>query len=249
MKEDSPRRRRRSPGSEPPGGGSNWAIVPLGIVVVLAGLGIGKLLSMHFSGEPGSVAVVAQPTPLPSLIPNAALTPIRPTPMPSASPVSTASAVPTSSAAPAPAVPTPNAVPRARPTPKPEPTSRPSPQPTPRATARPTLRPTSAPAPDAQAPLGDGTADQVVRQYLSAIIHGEQAAAQSLLATGSAPTEQSFLDSQSTISSVTPAKNADGTYSVGAEVATAKGTYYITFTVSQEPDGLLITDHYAIKVQ
>ncbi|MEO6913732.1 MAG: hypothetical protein ABI182_06925 [Candidatus Baltobacteraceae bacterium] len=105
------------------------------------------------------------------------------------------------------------------------------------------------PPTDAQAPLGSGTADQLVRRYLSALIHGDQAGAQSLLATGGAATEQSFIDSRSTISSVTPTKNDDGSYSVGAEIATSKGTYYVTFTVSQEPSGLVITDHYAIKAQ
>ncbi len=256
MNDDGPRRRRRVPQSEPPSGG-NWAIIPLGIVVVLAGLGIGKLLSLHFSGKPDSSAMVAQrtvrPTPLPLLTPSAAPVAFQRTPRPSPNPSATHSAPPTPSVLAAS-----SATPKPTPKPAPEPTTRPTSQPTRLATVRPTLRPvihpTVAPvpkpksAPEVQAPLGGGTAEQVVRQYLSALVRGDQTSAQALLATGG-PTEQSFIDSRSTISSVTASKNSSGTYSVGAEVTSGKGIFYITFEVSQEPNGLLITDHYAIKAQ
>ncbi|MDQ2679657.1 MAG: hypothetical protein M3Y21_01350 [Candidatus Eremiobacteraeota bacterium] len=268
MNDDPPRRRRPSQNGSRSSSGTNWAIIPLAIVVVLAGLGIGKLLSMHFSKSDSTSTAMQQtvrPTPLPSLIPTVAATPIRHTPRPAATetPSPTPSAEPTASTRPTPsAQPTSSAAPSVtnRPAPKVAPTAAaplhaatprstiapaPTPRPLPRATAHRPIA-TTAPIPDAQAPLGGASADQLVRRYLGALIAGNPGTAQALLAGGS-PTEQSFIDGRSTITSVTPNKNADGTYSVGAEVATAKGTYYITFTVSQEPSGLIITDHYAIK--
>jgi len=57
--------------------------------------------------------------------------------------------------------------------------------------------------------------------------------------------EQSFLTPSSHINSVHATANGDGTYKVEAEVASSRGTYFVTFHVS----GNVITDHYAIKVQ
>ena len=79
---------------------------------------------------------------------------------------------------------------------------------------------------------------------------GDAARASTLLASSASGIgEERFIDAESRITSVVATPNADGTYKVEAEIVTAKGPYYDTFTVSRGAAGYAIADHYAIKVQ
>jgi hypothetical protein len=84
-----------------------------------------------------------------------------------------------------------------------------------------------------------------VRSYIGALARGDRSGAASYLATGS-PSE-SFVDSSARVQSVHVDPSGNGTYKAGADVQTASGEYYITFTLAQGPGGLQITDHFAIK--
>jgi len=57
------------------------------------------------------------------------------------------------------------------------------------------------------------------------------------------------MSSGSHISSIRSASVGPDTYKVTADVETASGEYYVTFTLEPGPAGLEITDHYAIKTQ
>jgi hypothetical protein len=94
---------------------------------------------------------------------------------------------------------------------------------------------------------GDDRAATVVRSYLQALSRGDRPGAAAYLAHG-APSE-TFMSSGSHIASVRSASVGSGTYKVTADVETASGEYYITFTLEPGPAGLEITDHYAIKTQ
>ena len=97
------------------------------------------------------------------------------------------------------------------------------------------------------AAAGDDRAATVVRSYLKALSRGDRPGAAAYLAHG-APSE-TFMNSGSHIASVRSASVGPGTYKVTADVETASGEYYITFTLEPGPAGLEITDHYAIKTQ
>jgi hypothetical protein len=96
-------------------------------------------------------------------------------------------------------------------------------------------------------PAADDRAASLVRSYLGALAGGDKARAASYLAHGT-PTE-TFMNSNSHIESIRSANVGAQQYQVTADVQTASGEYYVTFTVEQGPTGLLITDHYAIKPQ
>ncbi len=85
----------------------------------------------------------------------------------------------------------------------------------------------------------------MVRAYLGDLSRGDRSGASGYLATGS-PNEP-FMDSSAKIQSVHADATGRGTYKVGADVQTATGEYYITFTLSPGPGGLQIQDHFAIK--
>ncbi|MBV8727152.1 MAG: hypothetical protein JO233_05145 [Candidatus Eremiobacteraeota bacterium] len=100
---------------------------------------------------------------------------------------------------------------------------------------------------------GADAAAAVARDYLSALMRGDNRAANSTL--GKPPSslpnfaEQSFLSPTSHINSVRATPNSDGTYKVEAEVAASNGTYFVTFQVRSTQGAYYITEHYAIKVQ
>lgn len=84
----------------------------------------------------------------------------------------------------------------------------------------------------------------VVRAYLSALVHGNDTAAATYLASGS-PSEQFVRGGH--IEDISSVDNGDGTYQVTADVSTNDGRYYVIATVAALPYGMLITDHYHIK--
>jgi hypothetical protein len=86
-----------------------------------------------------------------------------------------------------------------------------------------------------------------VRRYLDALASGNTARARSYLAQGD-PTEAWFMDSSAHVTSLHHTTNPDGTIGIQADIATAKGEYYVTFTVQPTASGgAIITDHTAIK--
>lgn len=57
------------------------------------------------------------------------------------------------------------------------------------------------------------------------------------------------MTGDSRIESLRSASVGSKQYQVTADVQTATGEYYVTFTLEQGPIGLQITDHYSIKPQ
>lgn len=92
---------------------------------------------------------------------------------------------------------------------------------------------------------GDAGASAVVRAYLGALQRGDESTAASYLTKG-LPTEK-FMTASAHVNSVDAAKNADGSYTVTADVTTPSGEYFSTFTVEPGPFGMQIGDHYTIK--
>lgn len=258
---EPPRRRRLD--DEPSGG---LPLFPLILVVVLAGLLLGGVLAHFFGGSNGSpaapknVAVAPLPT----------ATPLQPLASPSPSVTSAARRTPT----PAPSI-TPS--PKTSLTPKPVATSKRVAVATPRSSASPGLTPAPTPAaatakpvaatakpvaatakpaaatakPPAATPVAvagtDDRATSVVRSYLQALSRGDRPGAAAYLAHGT-PSE-TFMGSGSHIESIRSASVGPQAYKVTADVQTASGEYYVTFTLERGPAGLQITDHYAIKTQ
>lgn len=240
-----PRRRRRS--DEDAGGG--LPLFPLVLVVILAGLLLGGALA-HFFGSPrvprtGPTAAVA--------LASAAATPTQA--------VAAGSIVARPSRSPAPTF-APSTAPTAKPTPAktrtilprspktPSPTKSPtvlavvpSASPTSKRSAPPSV-PSVSPSPP---PSAQSRASTVVRSYLEALAHGDRAGAASYLAHG-LPSE-TFMNPDARIESIRSANIGAQQYRVTADVQTASGEYYVTFTVENGPLGLQITDHYAIKPQ
>ncbi len=249
----SERRRRRL--EEESGGG--LPLFPLVLVVILAGLLMGGLLA-HFLGgsksvtrsAPTAVAVVPSPAATPAPIPTSPRPQATPVPSPSATPTlrPTASPAATASQAPTPtrsrkSVTVVAAVPaRVRPTPQPPSPPTPSRTPTPKVVA-------TVAASRAKPPAGpaDDRASALVRSYLQALARGDRSGAASYLASG-APNE-TFMTPESHIESIRSSSVGPQQYRVTADVQTASGEYYVTFTVEQSPGGLAITDHYSIKPQ
>ena len=275
----TPPRRRRPPDEEPPRaqrGSSGIPFIPLVIVVILAGLGLGYFASHLFHAQQTSTsttatatvtqppapvpAASAKPLPLPTQTASASPSP-QPSPQtPSPSPavhktphrIALASAVPSSTpkpATPKPATPKPATPKPAAPTSAASPTPSPAPvipkrtaapKPTPRAVATPTP-PTSAAA-------------QVARQFIDALIAGDNTAANAALGrgfdTGSNFSEQSFITKSSRITDLHALPNGDGTYKVEAEITTGNGVYFETMTVSRLGDGTYyVSEHYGVRVQ
>ncbi len=239
-------------------------LFPLFIVVVLAGLALGAFLSQRFSARSSSPPQFATHTPTSGPL-------ITPTPLRRASlslnkvktravapsrkplPTPSISSLPSQSASPSrtPIGSTPRPVARvALRTPKP---AAPKPVAVPAATRSPIIRSTPIHIARAAAPPpsqnGADAAAAVARDYLSALMRGDNRTANSLL--GKSPSslpefpEQSFLTPSSHITDLHATPNGDGTYKVEAEVASPHGTFFVTFHIS----GNVITDHYPIKVQ
>jgi hypothetical protein len=255
MNGGGPRRRRRS--IDEPGSGSRLPLFPLLVVVVLAGLALGALLSRHFNS--GSPAVQQLGGTTRTAIPIATTTPPRrPLPLQTGlSPAPRLSLSPApSSSAPARHVPKRIALITPKPPPMRAPTATSIPlgapvQPASRATphAAPQLVRAATPLP----PSGSDAAAAVARGYLQALMRGDSRSANSALgkppSSGAAFDEQSFISPQSRISDLHATSNGNGTYKVEAEVASPKGTYFVTFQVARNAAAYYITDHYAIKVQ
>jgi hypothetical protein len=212
---------------------------------------LGGALAHFFGGAKNSLA--SAPTlaaaPSPALTPAPILTsppPVTPSPTHSARPSPLVSATPTATATSAAASPAP-----AR-TPKPRrrqvvivATPQPTAPPLPAATAAPAAAmPSATPTISVS---GDDRAVGVVRSYLEALARGDRSTAASYLANG-APSE-TFMTSGSRIETIRAANVGPQQYHVTADVETASGEYFATFTVEQGPIGLQITDHYAIKPQ
>lgn len=245
MSDDFRRRRRLSNTGSPRrssgGSGMNpWVVTIFAAIVVIAGgWFLGQTLARIFNGPPKneSVAKRQAPTPLPVV-----------TPPPSPSPAASLAPTPT----PEPAA-TPKPTPRPTPTPTPAATSTatvnvtaaPSaaPAPTPTATSAPTAAPSATPAlrhtqpiarrpePTATpAPVPQNPAARVVHAYIDALRRGDPAAAAAYLGNGTP--DESFIDSSTRITSITTARNADGSYKVSVDMQTAKGEYFETFTVA-----------------
>ncbi len=260
---DTPRRRRRSGFDPAPGrgsGGGEFPLIPAVIIVVLVGLFFGGALA-HFLGrastrgsalptvEPTSAATAAGPpsplpAPRPAPRPTATAT-SHPTPHPTPHPTASSTSSPRPSASPSPL---PSPLPSARPSPIPtrkhvnaRATKPPSPAPVPKRTIAPEPRtvPRSA---STTAPASLGAAERLVERYIDALKRGDTGAAAAMLASGS-PTESAFIGSSTRIQSLSQRRNADGSYKVDADLATSKGEYFITFTVS----GGIITAKTAIK--
>jgi hypothetical protein len=248
-------RRRRRPDDDSRGG---LPLFPLVLVVILAGLLLGGVLAHFFGGPkaeplPKQTAIAALPSPpaTPEATPTA---PPKVSPRPS--PSMTPTPLPTSSSTPKAVV----AAVRAT-SPKPKPlaslqSSNPPTTPAPMRTQAPVPK-ASSPAPKsvvaavsethAPASSNDDRAAALVRSYLEALARGDRAAASSYLSGGS-PNE-TFMTPEARIESIRSSNVGPQQYRVTADVQTAGGEYYITFTVEQNPAGLAITDHFSIKTQ
>lgn len=95
--------------------------------------------------------------------------------------------------------------------------------------------------------ISPNDASGVVHGYLTALARGDESSAASYLASG-LPSEK-FMTADAKITSIGSTKNSDGSFNVSADVQTASGEYFETFTVRSGANGLQITDHTAIKPQ
>ena len=91
----------------------------------------------------------------------------------------------------------------------------------------------------------------MVRDYLAALIGGNPVAANRAL--GRAPDnadfpEREFVNRSSQITDMHTKANADGSYTIEAEVSGSNGTYYCTFVTGHSDVTPYFTDHYCIKV-
>lgn len=266
-------RRRRLRETAPPPSEHTFPLLPLFVVVVLAGLGLGYLLSHHFAGtQRTTVGTTTMAVPSPSALAPASSTPATDSP----SPMASLHPTPTPRQRPAPSTrPTPHRIalttPRPKATASPAPTSSPSPVPTlpaqtptpvPRSEPTPvrTLRPATArPAVPRSAPSGPpavlsaaGAAAQLARDYVQAVIGGDPVTANRAL--GRAPDngdfpERQFLNKSSHITSVHTTANSNGSYTVETEIQGTKGTYYCTFQTAHNDVALYLSEHDCIPVQ
>ncbi|HXP92680.1 MAG TPA: hypothetical protein VN905_04360 [Candidatus Binatia bacterium] len=235
-----PPRRRREPAHD----SHNVRTVLLGIIVVVAGLGIGMLSAvvMHHGSNNTPVPVAPQVTPIAA--PPAA-GPLR-TPFPLATvarPIAAKTPLPT-------LAPTPSAIPSLAPTPS----AVPSLAPTPRATAHPTpaRAPTQIPTQAPATPVAISTgfdvdiAQAVVRRYLDAIARGDNATARALLGASPADVtvplpELAFINTNSKIGAIVGRRTGDASAAVEVQVTNGTQKYGIVYEVVQGPKGTLIS--------
>jgi hypothetical protein len=253
MSDPAPRRRRTN--TPPPSrNGSPLPWIALVIGVIVAGLGIGALISAFQNrGTPNlppsapTVTAVPQATPeSPAPAPLETVMPIPsptgtppPTPAPHPTRKATASPGPTATATPsASAVTPPSVAPSATAAPTPPPTIEPTAKPVPVATAVPTRAPTPVPTPTptaaptvAPTPKPASGPDAVVRRYLDALMAGDVGGAGALLTSGN-PHEAAFVDPNARITSVRTTQSDGSGSTVLAEIATPRGTYLATFHVT-----------------
>lgn len=221
-------------------------MVPLFAAVIIAGLGIGALLSAFAArhapapaAKSSPVVVVHTPTPA------AAKVAERATEQPTVAVRATPQATPSpESATPTPA-PSPSAT-TAAPTQRPSPSATPSPKKSVaphRVVAVTTAPPQNVAA--AAAPQGDEAATSLVRRYLDAVAHGNDGVARSALGGDSAPEDVQFLDPSLQITSLNSTRKGSIT-EVQVEFHTVKGQYFGTFNVDRT--GTRITQHELIPV-
>ena len=262
-------RRRRPP--TPPSEGGGWGpTVAMFLGIVVAGLGIGALLGA-FAQRAQNNSPTAQVSAAPevTMVPQAPRGPVAiatlaaphtepptepPTPAPEPSPSATAIATEAASPSPSPVAPTPAPTATAPPTP------RATPPPTPAPTVRPTARPVAVAVPAGAAPIVGGeplsiasSAPAVVRRYLEALLHGDEAGAYAALGgaagdPGLTLSEESFIDSSAKIDSLKTTPVSPMEAQVDAQITGVKGTYEATYRVKYGPHGAYITSHDYIKV-
>lgn len=222
-------------------------MVPLFAAVIIAGLGIGALLSAFAARHsPAPVAksspVVVVHTPTPAAAKVVAQHPtqeptVTVTATPEAASPSPESATPTPAPSPSATTAAPTQRPSATPSPKKSVAAR-------RVVAQDTAPPQNV-APPAAAPPGDEAATSLVRRYLEAVAHGNDGAARSALGGDSAPEDVQFLDPSLQITSLSATRKG-GITEVQAEFRTAKGQYFGTFNVDRS--GTRIMQHELIPV-
>jgi hypothetical protein len=259
---DYPRRRRLEP--EPPKSGG-IPLVPLIVLVILGGLLLGGLLTRFFGNAANGTR---QPASVPSFTPLPGATesgpqPETPSPVPTPSPTSAPSASPSRSAkvsaspaATASAGGTPTASPQATRSAAPHVVAA-------RTTAPPVIIITPSPAPSATpaaSPEGTTTpaliagaastqhASSIVRSYIGALANGDQSTATGYLASGIP--DESFINPNVNVvvSDLRTTQNDDGSFTVTAQIQTAKGSYLETFTLHNGPYGMQITGHSAVRM-
>jgi cytoskeletal protein RodZ len=256
---EPPRRRRSAPQRRDARPVSILPTIALGIGVVVAGLGIGAFLSAlqrntaHAPATAPTVgAMVITPVPQPSRDALAMETPVphatsSPTPQASASASASAAATtaPTATAAS-------TVTPAATPTVAPSPRRSASPRPIATATTRMSVVPAVAATPVARASSFVDVAESTVRRYIDAVITGNDASAYA--AFGATPgdpnvrlTEAAFVDRSSHIIALrTTHTDATGS-TIGVEVSSSHGSYYVTYHVSRAPGGAVIDGHDYIR--
>jgi hypothetical protein len=224
-------------------------MVPLFAAVIIAGLGIGALLSAlaaRHSAAPlikkSPVVVVHTPTPAAAKVvaqhaaeePTVTVRPTQEAPSPSPHPP-TATPAPLRSASPS-----------ATPAPRPSATAAPSPKKSVAArVAEENTGPPQRVAMPAAAQGANEAATSLVRRYLEAVAHGNDGAARSALGGDSAPEDVQFLDPSLRITSLS-AKRKGGMTEVEVDFHTVKGQYFGTFNV--DDTGTRIMQHELIPV-
>jgi hypothetical protein len=244
---------------EPSRGSGNLRTILLGIVVIVAGLGIGMLSAVVMHRGANNAGLPATPRVTPLAAPTAApvaspLATLRARPTPSPTPLSTPSPTPVSTPSPTAepsASPSPSASPTARATARPTPLRTPTAVPTKAATASATVlatpAPTRAPVPAAISTGFDvDIAQAVVRRYLDAIARGDNATARALL--GASPSdatvplpELAFVNTNSKIGSLTGRRTGDSSAAISVQITDGAQRYSIIYEVVQGPKGTLIS--------
>jgi hypothetical protein len=265
---DPPSRRRRtsSPPSRSGGGAAGGGPLPtaaLAVGVVVAGLGIGALISAFQNrGAPPQLGATSVPavTPVPQPSPPSPFPTLAATPSPAPSPTPTAA--PRSSPL-APAAPKPAAT-AAAPSSSPSAAALPSAAPLASASpphAAPTVKPTlpaaaaAATAPPAAHPVpasGD-PALALVRRYIQSLIGGDEAGAYAALGGTSSDRsldlkEEAFLGKDARITAMRVSRADAAGETIDADITSGSGSYVATYRVTNGPGGPTITQHDFIKV-
>jgi hypothetical protein len=267
---DPPSRRRRpsSPPSRSGGGAAGGGPLPtaaLAVGVVVAGLGIGALISAFQNrGAPPQLGATSVPavTPVPQPSPPSPLPTLAATPSPapsktaSARPSPLASATPKAAATAAAPSPSPSAVPTAA-----LPSALPLASASPAAHALPTVKPTpvaaaapaTAPPAAHPAPATGDPALALVRRYIQSLIAGDEAGAYTALGGTSSDRsldlkEEAFLTKDARITAMRVSRADAAGETIDADITSGSGSYVATYRVMTGPNGPTITQHDFIKV-
>jgi hypothetical protein len=232
MSDDFRRRRRLTPEgprrSSHGGGGMNpWLITALAaLAVIVGGWFLGQALAHAFGTRTSSSTVAVAESPTAPASPTALPSPSAPPRTSAPKPVLAQTKKPEPSATPQPS-PTVQVVTAPPSTPTPLPTAAPKTTIEPHPPAPRTMVPRP-PVPAASAPQNPG--GDVVRAYIGALERGDPQTAATYLANGTP--DESFIDANTRITSITSTDNGDGTYKVRADLQTSGGEYVETFTVA-----------------